>query len=154
MKTELKIENCANPFCVIHAAEKNAMIEKLVDKISTLDETGNEIKINGWDGDYCIPLKANNIYRVFSQNKKVYVQTEKETLELKLRLYEFEELTGNNGLNDFIRISNTDFVNLQKVVNFDMSLSGIIKVNLNNDTNAIVSRRYMSKIKEFICLKK
>ena len=71
-----------------------------------------------------------------------------ETLLVKMRLYEFEELAEKCGWTDFIRISNTDIVNFSKVTKLDMSLSGIIKVNFTNGRDAIVSRRYMNKIKD------
>lgn len=154
MKTEIKIENCDSPFCVIHTTEKNENILKIAEKISMINPDGKSVILNGWDGDYCIQLKPADIYKVFSQNKKVYVQTEKETLLLKMRLYEFEELTENCGWNRFIRISNTDIVNFDNVSKFDMSLSGVIRVNLKNGEFAIVSRRYMNKIRSELCLGK
>ena len=73
---------------------------------------------------------------------------ETETLLVKMRLYEFEELAQKCGWTDFIRISNTDIVNFSKVTKLDMSLSGIIKVNFTNGKDAMVSRRYMNKIKD------
>lgn len=154
MKIEIKIENCESPFCVIHSAEKNKNILELAEKISLLDLNGKSILLNGWDGDYCIQLKPSEIYRIFGQDKKVFVQTEKENLLFKMRLYEFEEIAQNCGWNNFIRISNTDIVNIDNVLKFDMSLSGVIKVNLKNGDYAIVSRRYMSKIRGELCLKK
>ena len=71
-----------------------------------------------------------------------------------MRLYEFEELAERCGWTDFIRISNTDIVNLSKVQKFDMSITGIIKVIYGDGKVAIVSRRYMNKIKEQILCKK
>lgn len=119
-----------------------------------LDPDGKTVILNGWDGDYCLQLKPTEIFRVFSQDKKVFVQTQKETLLLKMRLYEFEELAQNCGWNNFIRISNTDIVNFENASKFDMSLSGVIKVIFNDDTFAIVSRRYMNKIRGELCLRK
>ena len=52
------------------------------------------------------------------------------------------------GWTDFIRISNTDIVNFSKVTKLDMSLTGIVGVSFTNGKEAIVSRRYMSKIKK------
>lgn len=150
MKTLIHIENCAPPFCVIHAAEKNAQIEALAERISALDASGSDIRLNGWDGDFCISLKDADIFRVFSQSKKVFVETEKEILLLKMRLYEFEALAEKCGWTNFIRISNTDIVNFSLVKNLDFGISGIIKVNLANGNVAIVSRRYMNKIKSKI----
>ena len=115
---------------------------------------GKSTILNGWDGDFCVQLKTSDIYKVFSQDKKVFVQTQKETLLLKMRLYEFEELSQKCGWSRFIRISNTDIVNFDNASRFDMSFSGNIKIILKNGDNAFVSRRYMNKIRGELCLKK
>ena len=65
-----------------------------------------------------------------------------------MRLYEFEELAERLGWTDFIRISNTDIINLSHVKKFDMSFSGVVKVIYGEERFAIVSRRYMNKIKD------
>ena len=104
--------------------------------------------LTGWDGDYCIQVRQSEIFRIYSMDKKVYLETEKENLLLKLRLYEFEELAEKCGWTDFIRISNTDIVNFSKVIKLDMSLTGIVRVIFINGKDAIVSRRYMNKIKK------
>lgn len=154
MKTEIKIESCGSPFCVIHAEEKTERIQEIAEKISMMNPEGKSVILNGWDGDFCVQLKPADVYKVFSQDKKVFVQTEAETLLLKMRLYEFEELAEKCGWSSFIRISNTDIVNFENASRFDMSLSGVIKVNLKNGDFAIVSRRYMGKIRSELCLKK
>ena len=147
MKTEIKIENCGKPYCVIHTETETDGIKAVAETISRLDETGRTAVISGWDGDYCIQVKQCDIFRIYSMDKKVYMQTEKETLLLKMRLYEFEQLAESCGWSDFIRISNTDIVNFSKVTALDLSISGIVKVNFTDGKNAIVSRRYMTKIK-------
>lgn len=147
MNTQIKIEKCDKPYCVIHTKEESDDIKAIAEKISSMDESGRATMLTGWDGDYCIQIKQNEIFKIYSMDKKVYLETEKENLLLKLRLYEFEELAEKCGWTDFIRISNTDIVNFSKVTNFDMSLTGIVCVNFTNGKSAIVSRRYMSKIK-------
>ncbi len=52
--------------------------------------------------------------------------------------------------NQFVRISNSEIVNLKKVKNFDLSITGTICVELANDTKTYVSRRYVSKIKKVL----
>lgn len=148
MKTEIKIEPCENAFCVIHAPATTEKINLLAEKISMLDDSGDTVVFNGWDGDFCVKILAKDILRVYSLDKKVFIETEQENLLLKLRLYEFEEICTKYGWSEFIRISNTDIVNFNHVKNLDLSLTGVIKINLKNGTQAIVSRRYMSKIKE------
>ena len=148
MITQIKIEKCDKPYCVIHAEAETEGIKAIAEKISSMDETGRATVLSGWDGDYCIQVKQNEIFRIYSMDKKVYLETEKENLLLKLRLYEFEELAEKCGWTDFIRISNTDIVNFSKVTKLDMSLTGIVRVIFINGKDAIVSRRYMNKIKK------
>ena len=155
MITQIKIEKCDKPYCVIHAEAETEGIKAIAEKISSMDETGRATVLSGWDGDYCIQVKQSEIFRIYSMDKKVYLETEKETLLLKLRLYEFEELAQNCGWTEFIRISNTDIANFSKVTKLDMSLTGIVRVNFTNGKDAIVSRRYMNKIKgELLNLKR
>ena len=154
MNTQIKIEDCEKPYCVIHAKKETKGIQDVAEKIRRMDESGRQILIPGWDGDYCIQLKAHEIFRIYSMDKKVYVQTQKENLLLKMRLYEFEQMAQDCGWTDFIRISNTDIANFSNVTAIDMSLTGIVRVNFTDGTNAIVSRRYMSKIKDQLNLAK
>ena len=154
MQTQIKIEQCEKPFCVIHTSKETDGIKAVAEKISMMDENGLNAAVSGWDGDYCIQVKQNELLRIYSLDKKVYLEceSEEEPLLLKMRLYEFEELAERCGWTNFIRISNTDIVNLSKVQKFDMSLSGVIKVNYGDGKVAIVSRRYMNKIKRQIMM--
>ncbi len=148
MRTEIKIEKCQKPFCVIHTEKESPVILNIAEKIRMLDEDGKKTVISVWDGDYCIQLKPEEIFRIYSMDKKVYVETEKECLLLRMRLYEFEELAQSCGWLDFIRISNTDIANFSKVTALDLSITGAIRVNFTDGKTALVSRRYMTKIKD------
>ena len=148
MKIEIRIEKCENPYCVIHAQSETPAIQTIADKIRSMDETGRTAVITGWDGDYCIQIKQEEIFRIYSMDKKVYVETEKENLLLKMRLYEFEQLAENCGWTNFIRISNTDIANFSKVTALDMSITGVLRVNFTGGKTAMVSRRYMTKIRD------
>ncbi len=150
MQVEIKIEQCEKPYCVLHAQSESDGIKEIAQKISMMDANGKNTVIPGWDGDYCIQVKQQDLLRIYSLDKKVYLecQTEEEPLLLKMRLYEFEELAERLGWTDFIRISNTDIVNLSHVKKFDMSFSGVVKVIYGEERFAIVSRRYMNKIKD------
>ena len=148
MKIEIRIEKCEKPYCVIHAQSETPAIQTIADKIRSMDETGRTAVITGWDGDYCIQIKQEEILRIYSLDKKVYVETEKENLLLKMRLYEFEQLAENCGWTNFIRISNTDIANFSKVTALDMSITGVLRVNFTGGKTAMVSRRYMTKIRD------
>lgn len=150
MQTKIEIEKCEKPYCVIHTAAETDGIKAVAQKINMMDETGLSTIVSGWDGDYCIQLKQQEILRIYSMDKKVYLEceSEEEPLLLKMRLYEFEELAENCGWTDFIRISNTDIANFSKVTALDMSITGVVRVNFTDGKSAMVSRRYMTKIRD------
>ena len=66
---------------------------------------------------------------------------------LKKRLYELEELLDKT---KFVRISNSEIINLKKVKHFDLSITWTICVRLSDGTAAYVSRRYINKIKKIL----
>lgn len=97
-----------------------------------------------WENE-AIPINGKDIIRIFGQNKKVYVATAKGTFLLHERLYELEEkLNGTK----FLRISNSEIVNLKKIERLDTGITGTIKMYLQENTETYVSRRYVSKIKK------
>ena len=71
--------------------------------------------------------------------------TDKKEYVLHLRLYEVEERLKNKG---FVRISNTEIINIKKAKKFDLSSVGTICVSLTNGNISFVSRRYVTKIKK------
>ena len=54
------------------------------------------------------------------------------------------------GVGAFVRISNSEIINLKKVSGFDLSFVGTICVSLSNGTVTYASRRYVSKIKDLL----
>ncbi len=66
---------------------------------------------------------------------------------LRLRLYELEKQLPAS---QFIRISNSEIINLKKVNNFDLSFTGTICVKLSNGITTYVSRRYVPKLKKIL----
>ena len=50
----------------------------------------------------------------------------------------------------FVRISNSEIINLKKVRSFDLSFAGTICVELQGGATAYVSRRCVSKLKKML----
>lgn len=50
----------------------------------------------------------------------------------------------------FVRVSNSEIINLKKIKNFDLSLAGTICVKFLDGSTTYVSRRYVTKIKEIL----
>ncbi len=85
--------------------------------------------------------------RIYLNSGKVVAVTDKGEYILRLRLYEIENLLLTD---QFIRISNSEIINLKKVNNFDLSFTGTICVKLSNGVTTYVSRRYVPKLKKIL----
>lgn len=85
--------------------------------------------------------------RIYLNSGKVVAVTDKGEYILRLRLYEIENLLLTD---QFIRISNSEIINLKKVNNFDLSFTGTICVKLSNGVTTYVSRRYIPKLKKIL----
>ncbi len=85
--------------------------------------------------------------RIYLNSGKVVAVTDKGEYVLRLRLYEIENLLLTD---QFIRISNSEIINLKKVNNFDLSFTGTICVKLSNGVTTYVSRRYVPKLKKIL----
>jgi len=132
---------------------------KIVVVTSKVTEEVNEIvkrlsseqpqMIAGFKDEQATMLEPNQIYRVYASEGKVYAEAENGTHLLRLRLYEVEQRLAKCS---FVRISNGEIINLKKVKGFDLSFVGTICVSLSNGTVTYVSRRHVSKIKQFLGL--
>ena len=144
MKIEVKIENdCKEPKVVIltdrMSDEVNEIIRKLSENIPQM--------IAGFPDDLLKVLDQEEIFHLFTENGKVYARTGDGMYSLRTRMYELEERLDKN---TFVRISNSEIINLKKVRAFDLSLAGTILVSLTNGTITYVSRRYVPKIKQVL----
>ena len=97
-----------------------------------------------FDGEV-IPVGSSDIIRIYAQNQRVFVTTAKGDFRLHERLYELEGMLDNSV---FLRISNSEIVNLKKIRRLDTNLTGTVKMFLDEDVETFVSRRYVTKIKK------
>lgn len=146
MQVEIKIDNsCTEPKVMILTA---AMTEEVSDIIKKLSDNIPQIISGSKDGKIEV-LEQEDLIRIYTSDKKVFAVTSKGTYTLRLRLYEAEERLNSN---QFVRISNSEIINLKKVNNFDLSFAGTICVKLLNNDITYVSRRYVNKIKKILGL--
>ena len=97
------------------------------------------------------PVKVSRsmVLRFFAEDKGVSCQTGKGVFAVRQRLYELEEeLAGTR----FVRVSNSEIVNLDRVTGLDLTLAGTIKMTLEGGTVCWVSRRYVKRIKQVLGL--
>lgn len=144
MQIEIKMdENYKEPKIIIMT---DKMTDEVNDIVKKLSEEQPQL-IAGFKDDSVQVLEPSSIYRVYAQSGKVFAETNKGNYLLRLRLYEAEERLEKLS---FVRISNSDIINLKKVKSFDLSFAGTICITLSNGTVTYVSRRTVSKIKKLL----
>ena len=144
MQIEIKIDDsCKDPKIIVVTNEMTDEINLLLKKLS---EDTPQI-IAGFSSNAVTILEQEEIIRVYAEDGKVISITTKGEYNVRLRLYELEERLDKSR---FVRISNSEIINLRKVKGFDLSFSGTICVKLSNGASTYVSRRYVAKIKQVL----
>lgn len=92
-----------------------------------------------------VKLSPADVYYFESVDNKVFACCAKQVYEVRLKLYEVEE---NLIHRDFIRISKSVVVNLNKIKSVSPMFNGRFEANLQNGEKIIISRQYVP------CLKK
>ena len=143
MEVEIRVEpGRQEPKLVILAGEESGELAVSLSKLAL----GPVPVIRGEEKLF---LPQGVFLRFYADGKGVSAQTAEETYTVRLRLYELEERLDAAR---FVRISNGEIVNLDRVTAVDLSLSGTIRMTLDGAVYAYVSRRYMKKIKETLNL--
>lgn len=141
MKVKIELsEDITEPYAVILTNDINERIEDIVNFI----KYDSNSKIIAKDNERIVILNPNDIFMVKVENKQVIIYTENNSFKSKKRLYKIE----NQLNNDFIRISKSTIINLNKIDNIVPSLGGIMYVNLINKCSDSISRKYLHNFKK------
>lgn len=146
MKLNINIDvGAKEPEILITTAHMTEDVNRVVEFVSRLDDSPTIL--SGIRDDKVELLDYDAIIRIYAEEGKVFARTEQGLYQIRLRLYEVEEKLDNG---KFVRISNSEIVNLKKVKSLDLSFVGTICMELSNGEVSYVSRRYVSKIKKSI----
>ena len=138
MQVEIKIDpSCTEPKVWILTDSITEEVERIVEKIS---ENPPQI-LSGCKDDKFEVLEPGSLIRVYANAGKVFAVTKNGEYMLRLRLYDPRF---------FVRISNSEILNLKQIRTFDLSFTGTICVKLSDGTVSYVSRRYVPKIKKIL----
>ncbi len=141
MQVEVKLDpQLTEPKVIILT---NRMTEEVNAVIQMLSETERKL-ITGFREDTVTVLNEEDILRIYAANGRVFAVLPSGEYTLRLRLYEAEERLKQQS---FVRISNSEIINLRKVRSFDLSLTGTICVILSDGSKTYASRRYVTKLK-------
>lgn len=146
MEVELRIDpGRKEPRIVIYAGAETEDVRRLMQDLS-----GRSLEpISVWEGERTMPVPQGDFLRFYTEGKGVAAQTTGGTWAVRLRLYELEAVLDRAR---FVRISNSEIINLDRVTAVDLSLTGTIRMTLDQAVTVYVSRRYVKKIKETLGL--
>ena len=144
VQVEVKLDKSAAEPKVIILTDR--MTEEVQSIVQTLSESEPKL-IAGFREDTVTVLDERDILKIYAAGGKVYAVLPSGEYTLRLRLYEIEERLKPQ---HFVRISNSEIINLKKVKSFDLSFTGTICVILSDGSKTYASRRYVSKLKEVL----
>ena len=144
MQIEIKIDSSfTEPKIIVMTSSMTEDVQNIIKKLS---EASPKI-ISGSKNEKLEILDQTDLIHIYANSGKVLAVTDKGEYIVRLRLYELEERLKDS---QFVRISNSEIINLNKVKSFDLSFTGTICVKLSNDAVTYVSRRYVSKVKKIL----
>jgi len=127
------------PRIVVQAPCRTEEIDDLMEMISSYAPAC----IVGYCDGVLYRLNPSDIVRIRSMEKKVYADTLDGAFLIRSTLYQLEESLPKN----FVRISNSEIVNSDRILRMDLSLSGTIGIKLEGGMESRVSRRYVPKVR-------
>lgn len=145
MKVELKLDKTIDETkVVIYAKELNNDLSDLVNKLQLLEK---KKKLIGYLEDKAYILDKDDIETFYAENNNVYARVRDQNYKIKQKLYELEEQLKETS---FIRISHSEIANFNKVESLEIQGSRLIILKFQSNQITYVSRRYVSKIKQYL----
>lgn len=103
--------------------------------------------LSGYAEDQLHQVFLQDIYYIESIDNHLFAYTETRVYELKMKLYEFEELYQEQS---FFRCAKALVVNLMKIKNVSSILNGRLSAKLYNGEEIIISRLYTRELKRIL----
>lgn len=139
-------ENYVNPEVSIRTKARTTQVENIIMAIENVSENdfpmipaniGNKIEL----------ISQRDIVRVFTEGRKISIQTDDETYSTNKTLSNIENMLNPER---FLRISQSEIINLYKVKQFDIDIAGTIGIEFDNGTKSWASRSRVRAIKEML----
>ncbi|MBR4342593.1 MAG: LytTR family transcriptional regulator [Lachnospiraceae bacterium] len=132
-----------DPKVTIQTKSRTQQVEKIIYAIENVSENDYPlIPVHTENGLELISQRV--IVRVYTQGRKVMIQTDDNQYSVNKSLSTVEEMLNTDR---FIRISQSEVVNLYKVKNFDINIIGTIGIEFENGTKSWASRSRVKAIK-------
>ena len=140
MKVDIqKVNSYEEEQAVIRAVQ---VTENIQTAINILENSASIItaRCNG-EAVFC-PI--DKIYYIESVDKRTFVYTRDDCLEVQYRLYELENTLSRN----FFRAAKAMIINMRKIKSVRAELNGRMTAELLNGERVIIARSYVKELKE------
>lgn len=142
MKINIEIdEQVEETSITIKAKEWSAELDEII----AIANKQKPQRLFGIKDEQTILLHPHEIEYVYAEKRKVYAALQKERIEIKMKLYEVEELLASY---HFMRFSKSVIGNLHKIQRFELSFNGNLCVYFHSGNKEYITRKYVAGIKE------
>lgn len=146
MKIHLNINSALEETEVhIYAKEYNEQVERLMKQLQAAQANQSNV-LDGYLQQEIHLLKITDIYSIYAEDSRVFLQTEEMEYESKRKLYELEAQLAK----DFVRVNKSTLVNVNKITSIGMGKIGTTQLQLDNDVTIHVSRKYLKELKQHL----
>ena len=137
-------EACVEPHIDIRTNRQTQQVDSIVLAIENASRSKYP-PIPVTDGAKVSYISQRDIYRIKTTGRKVSVETDSGSYFVRGTMAMFEEQLDTER---FIRISQSEIVNLYKVRSFDFSPNGTIGIEFENGERSWVARRCIRALRE------
>lgn len=127
---------------LFRASHADAQVADLMNRVRS-PFVGKLTAVDSFDTTVFVPLE--HVVSISTDNKRLRVLSVDGTYWLKGSLKEMERILGQNM---FLRISRYEIINLSKVRRFDFTLSGVLRIELEQGVETWASRRFVPVIRQ------
>lgn len=129
---------------IIQCRQMNEQVTRLKSHIQLFDNKLQAKKEN----EVCLVNSADVLY-FESVDNRMFLYTEDQVMEIKQRLYELELILPDK---DFIRISKSQIININKIIALKPEINRTILATMCNGEKLYVSRKYVKPFRELLSI--
>ncbi|WP_458458307.1 LytTR family DNA-binding domain-containing protein [Pseudobutyrivibrio sp.] len=136
----------ADPKVTIKTKARTEQVENIISAIENVAANAFPL-LSGYDNDRVELVSQRDIIRIFIANRKIIIETAEKSYYANKSLSSIENILDSQR---FLRISQSEIINLYKVKSFEFTIAGTIGVELENNTKTWVARSRVKAIKKMI----
>ena len=135
-----------DPKVIIQTSKRSRQVENIIEAIETASENFHPSIPVADDGGTLL-LSQRNITRIYTEHRKTMLRTDDRIYSAGMTLTQLDSILDTER---FIRISQSEIVNMYKVKRFDLNTAGTIGIEFDNGDKSWVARSRVKVIKEML----